>query len=121
MSDNVNHPAHYTQGNRPCECIELTERYGFVAGNAIKYFWRHESKNGREDLEKALWYLRRLESRGLGIVPVSGRNDRLVEILHELVAVSSKIEREFWLAVGYADTKRAIAAVTGALALECSS
>jgi hypothetical protein len=27
--------------------------------NAIKYLWRHEHKNGVEDLQKALWYIQR--------------------------------------------------------------
>jgi hypothetical protein len=28
-------------------------------GNAIKYIWRANMKGGREDLEKAIWYLQR--------------------------------------------------------------
>lgn len=57
----VNHPAHYEDG--PFECIQLSERYAFCAGNAIKYVYRHRLK-GRpvEDLDKALWYLRRAAS-----------------------------------------------------------
>lgn len=30
---------------------------GFLEGNAIKYICRHESKNGVEDIEKAIHYL----------------------------------------------------------------
>ena len=29
----------------------------FNLGNAFKYIWRFEHKNGKEDLEKAVWYL----------------------------------------------------------------
>lgn len=54
-NDNVNHPNHYTSG--PFECIELTSRYPFLGGNAIKYVYRWQGKNGLEDLKKALWYL----------------------------------------------------------------
>lgn len=32
---------------------------GFTLGNAIKYIWRADLKNGTEDLEKAIWYLNR--------------------------------------------------------------
>jgi len=63
LTDNVNHPAHYTLGN--IECIEAIEsalgHSGFLAyckGNAIKYLWRAGSKNDMvEDLSKARWYI----------------------------------------------------------------
>ena len=60
----VNHPAHYTTG---CgfECIEMMEMvFGkeavidFCVVNAFKYIWRHEQKNGTEDIAKAEWYLK---------------------------------------------------------------
>lgn len=63
MTDNVNHPAHYTQGG--VECIEALKaatvhKKGIEAicvANIIKYLWRYEEKNGKEDVEKARWYL----------------------------------------------------------------
>lgn len=66
MSDNVNHPEHYTQGG--IECIDAIKaatvsKTGIAAvcvANIIKYVWRYESKNGLEDLNKAKWYLDRL-------------------------------------------------------------
>ena len=33
---------------------------GFLRGNVIKYLWRYENKGGKQDLEKAEWYLKRL-------------------------------------------------------------
>lgn len=30
---------------------------GFNLGNAMKYIWRADLKNGIEDLEKAAWYI----------------------------------------------------------------
>ncbi|MDH7873019.1 MULTISPECIES: DUF3310 domain-containing protein [Bifidobacterium] len=54
MSDNVNHPKHYEDG--PFECIELTRLLSFDWGNVVKYCYRWQSKNGVEDLRKALWY-----------------------------------------------------------------
>ena len=33
---------------------EVTE--GFCLGNVFKYLWRHDEKNGQEDVEKAVWY-----------------------------------------------------------------
>jgi hypothetical protein len=64
-SDPVNHPAHYMQGG--IECIEAIKaalgQEGFKAycrGNVIKYLWRTEFKNKTQDLQKAKWYLDRL-------------------------------------------------------------
>ena len=63
--NNVNHPAHYTDNTKPCECIEVAQYHSFCVGNAIKYVWRHRLK-GRplEDLQKAEWYLQRAIDNG---------------------------------------------------------
>lgn len=65
MSDNVNSPNHYRQGE--VECIDaiqsaLTpeEFRGYCKGNALKYVWRERHKGGEESLRKAQWYLDRL-------------------------------------------------------------
>ncbi|WP_306365386.1 DUF3310 domain-containing protein [Nocardia sp. CC227C] len=58
MSDVINHPVHYTQSRFTCECIDITRHLTFNAGNAFKYVWRHQEKNGVEDLRKAAVYLR---------------------------------------------------------------
>lgn len=63
MTDNVNHPSHYNLSLSHCECgrriecIDITRHMGFNIGNAIKYLWRFQHKNGLEDLKKARWYL----------------------------------------------------------------
>lgn len=61
-ADNVNHPAHYETGK--FECIDvMIETQGveavkaFCVCNAFKYIYRHNNKNGVEDVKKALWYL----------------------------------------------------------------
>ncbi|HEZ3258925.1 TPA: DUF3310 domain-containing protein [Neisseria meningitidis] len=56
MKDNIN-PSHYRQHAH--ECIEFTQHLNFNLGNAFECIWRHKEKNGREDLEKAVWYLER--------------------------------------------------------------
>lgn len=60
----VNHPSHYNQGG--IECIDaMIAAYGkeatgvFCVLNAFKYLWRAEHKNGKEDIEKAIWYLKK--------------------------------------------------------------
>lgn len=60
MSDNVNHPSHYTRW--PVEVIDLTERETFLIGNVLKYALRAGGKPGsayEEDMAKACWYARR--------------------------------------------------------------
>ena len=67
MSDVVNKPAHY-QGK--VECIDAIEAAveglegieAVCTANVIKYVWRYKNKNGREDLKKAEWYLKKLIS-----------------------------------------------------------
>lgn len=57
--DPVNHPKHYTRHPSGVECIQITEHMGFLLGNAMKYIWRADLKNGVEDLQKAVFYLNR--------------------------------------------------------------
>lgn len=57
--DMINHPPHYLKHPSGVECITITEHYNFNIGNAIKYLWRSQHKNGLEDLEKARWYVDR--------------------------------------------------------------
>jgi hypothetical protein len=57
--DVVNHPPHYLQHPSGVECIQITEHMGFTLGNAMKYLWRADYKNGVEDLQKAAWYINR--------------------------------------------------------------
>ena len=66
---NVDHPNHY-QSESGLEVIdvikaftsELSGEEAFCIGNAIKYVCRYSKKNGVEDLEKAVWYLKRVIS-----------------------------------------------------------
>lgn len=65
MSDSVNNPYHYTQGD--IECIDAMaamsteeEFEGYLRLAVVKYLWRWRDKGGVEDLRKARWYLDRL-------------------------------------------------------------
>jgi hypothetical protein len=59
MSDNVNHPKHYNSHPSGVEAITICEHMPFNIGNAMKYLWRADHKNGLEDLRKAVWYVNR--------------------------------------------------------------
>lgn len=63
-NDPVN-PNHYSFGS--IETIDYIEDkmtnemiQGYCVGNIIKYVSRYRHKNGKEDLQKAKWYLERL-------------------------------------------------------------
>jgi hypothetical protein len=62
-SDEVNQPDHYLMGKVQCvDAIEsavvgLVGIEAFLAGNVMKYLWRHEWKDGSKDLAKCHWYL----------------------------------------------------------------
>lgn len=64
-NDTVNHPSHYNYGD--IEVInfieQVTKHYNpnvaYHIGNAIKYLARSPHKNGKEDIEKARWYIER--------------------------------------------------------------
>ena len=64
--DVVNHPSHYETGKFECFDI-MREIFGdeavmnFCICNAFKYIYRHKNKNGLEDLQKAIWYLKKYE------------------------------------------------------------
>jgi hypothetical protein len=74
MSDNVNHPKHYTSHPSGVECIQVTEHMGFNLGNAMKYLWRADEKGAPiEDLEKAVWYIQREISKRKRAMPSDAR------------------------------------------------
>lgn len=58
-TDEVNHPAHYTQGDIECfdairAALTAEEFRGYLKGNIIKYIWRERMKKG---VSKAQWYI----------------------------------------------------------------
>ncbi len=63
--DTVNHPPHYNYGDiETIDFIEqVTKHYNanvaYHIGNAIKYLARSPHKNGKEDVDKARWYIER--------------------------------------------------------------
>jgi len=61
--DMIDHPPHYTQGTiEPIDFIEA-QGMGFHEGSAVQYIARYKLKGGVLDLQKAVWYLRRLISQ----------------------------------------------------------
>lgn len=62
-------PPHYTDcAIQPIDYI-WANNLNFLEGNIVKYVTRHKAKNGKEDLEKALFYLQMLIDREYGVNP----------------------------------------------------
>jgi len=63
MKDVIN-PSHYQRDGM--ECIDaikaavqnLSGAEAFETGSAIKYLWRWKEKGGKDDLNKAIWFIR---------------------------------------------------------------
>ena len=78
MKEEVDHPQHYNIEGRK-ECIEeMLELFGvedvkaFCKLNVYKYQYRHELKNGKEDLKKAEWYKQKYISLGGEVEELKG-------------------------------------------------
>lgn len=72
---NVNHPKHYNIG--AIEVIDVIEDWNlnFCLGNAIKYIARCAYKgHKKEDLEKAIWYLKRELEKEEGLLKAEGND-----------------------------------------------
>ena len=90
MTDNVNHPKHYTQGVVECidalaaATINLKGLDAVCTANAIKYLWRWGQKNGVEDLKKARWYIDRLvkKMKSLRIKPKRRKKQFFMTAVH---------------------------------------
>lgn len=66
LAEQVNHPAHYG-GDTTYETVKVLEAWltpeefeGALVFNAIKYLSRWRKKGGKQDVEKAQWYVNKL-------------------------------------------------------------
>jgi hypothetical protein len=61
MTDNINHPPHYTMGKIEVFDFISAWELSFAEGNVVKYVVRSPYKKNRlADLKKARWYLDQL-------------------------------------------------------------
>lgn len=68
QSKAVNPPNYTNCAIQPIDYI-WANNLNFLEGNIVKYVTRHKAKNGKEDLEKALFYLQMLIDREYGVNP----------------------------------------------------
>nr|UVX89547.1 MAG: protein of unknown function DUF3310 [Bacteriophage sp.] len=108
MTDNINHPKHYTDRNIGYECIDLTQYQTCCIGNVIKYLWRYKDKgNPVEDLKKARWYARKAATRH----EKTETSGRCSLIIRKLIASTTGIERAAWHCVSRSDWHQTIEAI----------
>lgn len=108
MSNNIDHPTHYTDRNIGYECITLAKYQYFCTGNTIKYLWRHKSKGKPvEDLMKARWYARLAATRHEQTYTTSTCG----LILHKLVQSTDGLERVAWHGIRTSDWHTVIKAL----------
>jgi hypothetical protein len=61
VSDDINHPEHYTNHPTGVECIEIIEEFPHNIAAAMGYLWRCDLKHedAVTDLRKARWHIDR--------------------------------------------------------------
>lgn len=118
--DMVNHPPHYSHHPSGIECIKIARWMTFNGGNAFKYVYRAEAKNGRQDLEKAQWYLQdTLDSQTALWLPgtnLPARKPLLAILDHE----HDPHRYEFFNSVAYGSISGALGAVRAMLASDAT-
>ena len=106
MGNNVIHPGHYNIPGRK-ECIEeMVEKFGhekteaFCELNSYKYHYRHELKNGQEDLDKACNYENMLKSMvesdpRFMIADHYGTTIQMHQLIEEMAELTQAISKYF--------------------------
>lgn len=108
MTDNINHPTHYTSRNIGYECVTLAKYQYFCTGNTIKYLWRYKSKgNPTEDLKKARWYALKASTKH----EQTYTTNTCGIILHKLIQSTAGLERVAWHGIWTSDWRTVIKAL----------
>ncbi|SLH42800.1 DUF3310 domain-containing protein [Mycobacteroides abscessus] len=109
--DLINHPPHYNLHPSGIECIWVTRLMTYTCGNAVKYVWRTDHKNGKQDLEKAIWYLEDAV-RHADPVYLAGKYDEAFDLLDRVMEHESDPNRlAFFRAMALGARHRAIESV----------
>lgn len=113
MTDPVEHPPHYTSHTSGLECVSITRGLTFTVGNAVKLVWRHEAKNGVEDLKKARWYLRDAIAHDDPIFPSHEYRQLVSDNLRRVLDHESGLRHSFFMAIDDLDLDWALDVVQG--------
>lgn len=107
----MNNPHWYQQHPSGYDCIDITRHLTFTVGNAVKYVWRAELKNGRQDLEKAAWYLRDAQAHSDRIFASLADRLEVEPKIGDVAEVETQWRRQFFLALNDFDLEWALGCV----------
>lgn len=102
MTDTIFNPKHYMQGSHECideikAMLSPEEFKGFLKGNVIKYRYRANLKNGKEDLAKADNYAYYLmhgcfkKVKDNDSVSDNSNNDSMLDVFGYIIGSSGKL------------------------------
>lgn len=106
----VAHPVHYNAHPSGLECIEVTRLMSFTLGNAVKYVWRADLKNGVEDLRKARWYLADTLTSGQSWYPSHRAKAKLLTVAED---DPEEARRDLFNLIAYGRLDAAIVSLDG--------
>jgi hypothetical protein len=103
--DLVNHPPHYTGHPSGVEAIDIGRHLTADWFNAFKYIFRCDLKNGRQDVEKALWYAKDATSHGIRMHAPTWGETQIVLIQKIIAKEPDPLKRAFFASVrdGFTD------------------
>ncbi|GGI15434.1 hypothetical protein GCM10007377_15880 [Galliscardovia ingluviei] len=93
--DTVNNPKHYHRQGINFECVELSTLFPHPVASAIEYVFRHQCKNGIEDLRKAMWWLQYAQAHEQ-LISFRVDGDTANERSKQLAQTVSGAEAAFW-------------------------
>jgi len=98
----VNHPEHYNKSDSGVETIDIARYLDFDCGNALKYLMRFRYKQKpREDLEKAIWYLKDKYRNTASTVSVDGLNHNINvpfdEVVYQFILAVVRTEKNIYV------------------------
>jgi hypothetical protein len=110
--DPVSKPRHYLSHPSGIEMTDVARHMTYTAGNAFKYVFRTELKNGLQDLQKACWYLVDTIDHSDSQVWFNPTRDVGIKLLARVIdSEPDRLKREFYTALFQETLGSALAAV----------
>lgn len=109
--DIVNKPKHYNSHPSGVECIDIARHLSGDWFNVFKYVFRAEHKNGRQDIEKAIFYAKDSLTHGLPMHAPSW-GSRPLALLMKVIDSEDGYRRTFFINVLTGDRLAALQNIT---------
>lgn len=109
--DEVQKPRHYNSHPSGIQAIEVGRHLTGDWFNVFKYVFRADLKNGRQDIDKALWYAKDGFEHGIPIQLSSWSDQQDEDIQNIIINETDEHRRSFFAAIGNNDRAWAMAEV----------